>query len=409
MRSLSFFRVIAAALATAAFSYFGTGLDPIWWALWLAPVPMLAISPRLGGGAAFLFGSVAWLLGELSQWTYVRQEMELPWQMVILYFAGPAVVFGFGVRFVRRFLRRGSLIPAALAFPVYWVAIEYLTALASPHSTFGNLAYTQMNCLPVIQIASVTGLWGISFVVFLFAGTTAALLSGAGKPRERRALVVVAGLVVCAELAFGNGRLQAGPPGQSVAVTLVAKDVPMSVYRGSEDQALELLHEYADEVRSVTPSGTQAVVLPEKIGRVTESALAEVDALFSSAATATRAAIVLGLVRRTPSAAFNSSRFYSPDGKEANYDKHHLLPGVEPEKPGDKRVIVDQPSGRWALQICKDMDFRGSAANMPPKARTYCSYLRGTSILIAGCTRGWPFCVRLKTVSRLLVPLATDC
>jgi len=32
---------------------------------------------------------------------------------------------------------------------------------------------------------------------------------------------------------------------------------------------------------------------------------------------------------------------YSADGKlEANYDKHHLIPGVEPEKPGDKRVIV---------------------------------------------------------------------
>ena len=49
---------------------------------------------------------------------------------------------------------------------------------------------------------------------------------------------------------------------------------------------------------------------------------------------------------------------YSADGKlEANYDKHHLLPGVEPEKPGDKRVVLDKPSGRWGLQICKDMDF----------------------------------------------------
>ncbi len=115
---------------------------------------------------------------------------------------------------------------------------------------------------------------------------------------------------------------------------------------------------YADEVRRVTPAGTQAVVLPEKIGRLSESALAKVDALFSSAAAATRAAIVVGLVRQTSLGAFNSSRFYSPDGKlDANYDKHHLLPGVEPEKPGDKRVILDQPSGRWGLQICKDMDF----------------------------------------------------
>jgi Predicted amidohydrolase len=72
---------------------------------------------------------------------------------------------------------------------------------------------------------------------------------------------------------------------------------------------------------------------PEKIGRISETALAAVDSLYSSTAAETRAAIVLGLVRKTPSGVFNSSRLYSADGKlEANYDKHHLLPGVEPEK-----------------------------------------------------------------------------
>src|SRR6266576_1760603 len=92
-----------------------------------------------------------------------------------------SVVFGLGVLFVRGFIRRGSLLLASLALPVYWVAYEYLTAIASPHSTWGNLAYTQMNCLPVIQVAAITGLWGISFIVFLFGGAAAALLSGAGK------------------------------------------------------------------------------------------------------------------------------------------------------------------------------------------------------------------------------------
>ena len=158
--------------------------------LWLAPVPVLAIAPRLPASAAFLLGSVAWLLGEMNQWNYVRHEIELPLQIVILYFVIPAVVFGLGVLFMRSFLRRGSLFLAAFAFPVYWVTCEYLTAIASPHSTWGNLAYTQMNFLPVIQIASVTGLWGISFVVFLFAGAVAALFSGAGKPWQRRALAI---------------------------------------------------------------------------------------------------------------------------------------------------------------------------------------------------------------------------
>ncbi len=214
-----------------------------------------------------------------------------------------------------------------------------------------------MNCLPVIQIAAVTGLWGISFIVFLFAGSAAALLSGAGQPWQRRVVTITAGFAVCTVFVFGKWRL-ASNPSEAVAVTLIAKDVPMSVYLGSEEQALELLGEYAGEIHRVTPAGTPAVVLPEKIGRVSESALTEVDSVYSSAAAGTQAAIVLGLVRKTQSGAFNSSRLYSADGKlEANYYKHHLIPGVEPEKPGDKPVILDEQPGRWGLEICKDMDF----------------------------------------------------
>ena len=238
------------------------------------------------------------------------------------------------------------------------MAYEYLSEVGSPNSTFGNLGYTQMDCLPIIQIASITGIWGISFIVFLFAGTIAALLSGVGKPGECRALALTVGALLCLLVCFGEWRLSSHPSARPVTVTLMAKDVPISVYLGSEGQALKLLGEYADEVRRATPAGTQVIVLPEKIARVNESDLAKVDALFSSAASARRVAIDLGVVRKTSDGAFNSSRFYAPEGKvEGNYDKQHLLPGVEPEKPGDKRVVLDEPSGRWGLQICKDMDF----------------------------------------------------
>src|SRR5262249_24868056 len=257
-----------------------------------APVSVIAISSRLRSSRAFLLASVAWLIGEMNQWNYVRYEIELPLQIVPLYFVIPAVVFGLGVLFVRSFLRRESLFLASLALPVYWVAFEYLTASVSPHSTWGNLAYTQANCLPLIQIASITGVWGISFIAFLFAGAIAGLLSGTGNVSQRGGLAFAVGAVICAVFIFGMVRLQSNPSTQSVAVTLIGKDVPMSVYLGTEEQALELLGEYAQEIRRVTPDGTQVVVLPEKIGRLSESALLEVDALFSSTATATPAAIV---------------------------------------------------------------------------------------------------------------------
>src|SRR6476659_462952 len=222
MRSHKSFLVIGAAITSAALFYFGTGLHPIWWMLWLAPVPVLAIAPRIHGITACLLGSSAWFVGEMNQWNYVRHYIELPWPIVFLYFVVPAVVFGLAVLFTRSFLRRGSVLMAALAFPVYWVTCEYLNAISSPHSTWGNLAYTQANCLPLIQIASVTGIWGVSFIVFLFAGTVAALLTGAGKPWQRRRLAIGVGLVISAVLVFGEWRLQSNSPAKSVSVTLIA-------------------------------------------------------------------------------------------------------------------------------------------------------------------------------------------
>ncbi len=165
--------VIAAGATSAGLAYLGTGLHPVWWCLWLAPVPVLALATRLGRGAAFLLAFSAWLLGALNEWNYFTHGIEVPLPLIAIVILVPALVFGLCVLFARSFLLRGSLFLGAFAFPVSWVAYEYLTEVGSPNSTFGNLGYTQMDFLPIIQIASITGIWGISFIVFLFAGTIA--------------------------------------------------------------------------------------------------------------------------------------------------------------------------------------------------------------------------------------------
>jgi apolipoprotein N-acyltransferase len=357
-RIANFAFVILAGLATAVLAYFGTGLHPLWPLLWLAPIPVLTIAPRLRAVAAFFLASIAWFIGGLNLWTYFTGVLEIPLLLVLVFLVIPAAIFGVGVIFTRSFLRRQAPVSAALAFPVFWVTWEYLNAITSLHGTFGNVAYSQMNFLPAIQIASITGIWGVTFITFFFASTVAVLLSGIGKSSVRTRLVVAVCVVLCSALLFGEWRLRSKSDAPTVKVTLIAKDVPISVYLGSEDKALQLLREYAAEISRVTPARTQVVVLPEKIARVTQAALPQVDALFFSAATATGAAVDVGLVRRNSSGGSNSSRLYSPDGRTvATYDKHHLLAGVEPERPGTKRVTVSQPDGRWALQICKDMDF----------------------------------------------------
>ena len=180
MNSFKLLLVIVAGTTTAALLYFGTGLHPIWPLFWFAPIPIIAIASQLRASHAFALATVAWFFGQMNLWKHLAYGIGLPWAVVVISFLVPAIVFALGVLFVRGFLRRGSLLLAAIAFPFYWVSFEFLSASVSPHSTYGNLAYTQMNCLPLIQIASLTGIWGISFAVLLFAGATGALLSGQG-------------------------------------------------------------------------------------------------------------------------------------------------------------------------------------------------------------------------------------
>lgn len=52
-----------------------------------------------------------------------------------------------------------------LAFPCAATTAWYLWALVSPSGTWLNPAYTQYGNLPLLQVASVTGVWGITFLM----------------------------------------------------------------------------------------------------------------------------------------------------------------------------------------------------------------------------------------------------
>ena len=59
---------------------------------------------------------------------------------------------------------RGFL--STLVFPITAVIIEYLMSLDPSQGTWGSIAITQYGNLPLMQLVSVTGIWGISFLIY---------------------------------------------------------------------------------------------------------------------------------------------------------------------------------------------------------------------------------------------------
>lgn len=142
---------------------------------WLGLVPLFFALRQAGYGQAFCLGfltgfilcglQVSWLLA-VSDLTPVAFTTIIAY--AALYFALFAVLYVF--------IARRTRLPALLFTPFIWVTLEYLRSnlsfLAIPFVLLGHSQYSQ---LAVIQIASITSVWGVSFLIVL---ANAALAEG---------------------------------------------------------------------------------------------------------------------------------------------------------------------------------------------------------------------------------------
>lgn len=342
-----------AAVALAALCWwFGSGLYPLWWLTWLAPLPVLWLAPRIGARWAALAAFTAYAIGGLNEWNYLHTNIGMPLPAIAWLIATPGVMLVVCVLLFRRLLLRGHLLAATLSVPTTWVALEYIYNLVSPHGTFGNIAYTQMDALAVIQIAAVTGLWGVGFIVLWLPTTAAVLATPRGAMRVRVSAAAMAASAIAAVLVYGIWRLQA-PATTTMRIGLVCLDKPAhSSLTKTAGQSLEA--RYASAIERLAGEGAKIVVIPET------TFITDTATVPAFAELATRHAMTIGAgldFRGDPEARRNMLSVIQPGSiSPATYSKRHLLVGFEDYKAGhDFTMLKDQP--RIGLAICKDMDF----------------------------------------------------
>ena len=357
--------ILSAILLSAAGYYWTYGLFPIWELAWLAPVPILWLAPRLSARIAAVAAFFAMAVARFDMWSYYRL-LHLPLLLMIAAVVMPAVVFALAIGLFRSFLRRGKPLLAVLAFPAALVSYEFLFSLWQ--GTFGNTAYTQLPNLPVLQLAALTGIWGISDLVAFVPAAAIALLYVRGP--QRRTLAAALAVVLVAVLGYGFVRLADTPAAPStVRVGFAESHVGANMFPSEPGPIMSLMQGYADQVRELAAQGALFVVLPEKSARVDDQVLPQlmprIDSLFEQTARATGVQIDLGVLHVTGGRAWNEARLYSPAGSlEAVYRKHHLVPVAEGgTTPGTDISVLPQPQV-IGLQICRDMDY-------PELARRY--------------------------------------
>lgn len=344
---------LALLLLSAAAWWLGGGTHPLWWLAWLAPLPVLWLAARVRARWAALAAFAAYALGGMNQWHYLHGVIGLPLPFDLYAIAAPALVFALCALLYRRLLRSGHVLSATLSVPALWVAVEYVNNLGSPHGTWGSMAYGQMDALPVIQVAAVTGLWGISFLLLLAPAALAALLTPTAPRRARIVAVGTAALLVAASLGYGAWRL-AAPATGSLRIGLVSLEKPVRpALDSAAGEALET--RYVEAIRRLAGDGARVIVIPETSFA---TPAASVPA-FATLARQDGLTLDIGIDgKEDPHAERNMVMVFQPDAASpATYFKHHLIPGFEQQyTPGEHYTMLDG-SPRIGLAICKDMDF----------------------------------------------------
>lgn len=353
--------LLATAL-TAIGWWFGGQLHPVWWLTWLAPLPMLWLATRVPARWAALATFVAFAVGDMPYWSYMRTVVGLPLPATLFAILVPALIFMLAVLLYRRLVRQNRYLAGAFAVPVLIVAAYFLNGVTSINGTWGDIGYTQMDALPIIQIAAITGVVGVGFLVMLGPAVAATLCNSAASRAARLRVLGIGGGLIALALIYGAWRLHAAPAesGTPMKIGLVSLKGPVPAPLDSLE-GRQLQQRYIDAIHDLSARGAQTVVLPETVWAATQPTI---PALATQAQRAD-ISILTGLAwHPAGKPARNASLVFSPQEESpAIYRKQHLVPGLEKQyTPGHDYTML-AGTARTGLAICKDMDFPSIGLN----------------------------------------------
>jgi apolipoprotein N-acyltransferase len=310
-----------------------------WWLFgwgWLVPVLLCALvrPPRGALADGWLAGTVLFCV--LLRWldhTFLYFS-DIPWPLTWLPIAALAAYCGLytgltaaAVARLRARLGAGWALAGA---PVLWVAGEWLRGHLMGGFPWGLLGYSQHAVLPVIQIAELAGVYGVSFLVAAVSAAAAALL-GLGWRRAWPGAAAAAALLALS-LGFGwsalareDARAARAP---AVAVAVIQPSVEQHLKWDPVQQAA-VLASYERLTREAAAARPALIVWPETATTIFlrgDPALRErLTRLSAELATP----LLIGSVDRRDDGdgkLLNSAFLLTGRGITAKYDKIHLVP-----------------------------------------------------------------------------------
>ena len=221
---------------------------------------------------------------------------------------------------------------ALAAAPFVWVATELGRTYILTGFPWVLLGYSQVEVLPVAQLASLFGVYGVSALVAAASAAAANLVVAKPRDRFRPAVVVAAMLLVV--VVWGSRRVNAAEwtrAGEPIRVGLVQGNVDQG-QKWDPGRATFIFTSYLDMTRQAVDRGAQLVLWPESSTPFYfEEQRDRPDAdRLRALARETHVPILIGsdqIDRGVPPKYYNSAFLVREDGSTGGvYRKMHLVP-----------------------------------------------------------------------------------
>lgn len=277
---------------------------------------------------------------------------------------------------------------ATLIFPLAWTSAEFIGFTFSPFGTWGSLAYTQYGNLPLMQIVSITGIYGLTFLITWFATVTNWVWEQKFDwSKIRNGVGIYAGTLLVALLYGGTYLMFLSPKSSEVKIAGIQSDIAEEILKpvlnkiNAGDYSREVWDEYFTQTNLISDDlfarselvakdGAKMIAWSENPVMIRK----EEDPNFIERGQALAKQNQIYLIlnysinlsddpRKAPAEKFWSDRtvIIAPTGEVlSTYRKTILVPGFEATlavRGDDQATVIDTPHGRITSLICFDNDF----------------------------------------------------
>jgi apolipoprotein N-acyltransferase len=379
---------------------------------WFAFVPLLLAcgqkNPVKAGKLGFLAGMISY--GGILYWinivvtTFGKLPLVVSICVYLLLVAYLAFFFFILFFLVRKAEQKG--IPVVVSFPFLWVGLEFLRSFLFTGFPWASLGYSQYRMLPLIQVADITGVYGISFLIVLANSVVYLVIKarykgeGRGYPYRSAAVFLV---LLAAVLLYGSYRMRQAQTGVPLKVALIQGNIDQGIkWDPAFMEATISIYERLS--RQAAAGGVDLVVWPESAAPFFFQEAGPSSERITALAREIHAPVIFGSPafddRNERRRYFNSAYLVSSSGAVVGRsDKMHLVPfgeyvplakllpfvhklvvGVGDFSPGDSLATLDLTQGKVGVLVCFEGIF-------PDLSRRYVR--EGAQLLVNITNDGW--------------------